>query len=184
MTRGGDEISMSPNPHSDHPVDALAEYARGTVDDADGIERHLAVCGACRLELEIVRALAADAPAPLTDIERRAVYRSFEARRRTAPSPRRAWLAATWRVAAGAAILLTSVGVWSVVNGGSRVSEWNPEAALEGFRRDLADLDVAEGDVRAVLGAGLLDDPGAGVPWDGFEATDPGDVRPPWEEDR
>lgn len=171
-------------PRSDHPADALAEYARGTAADAEAIERHLAVCEACRVELEIVRALASDAPAPLTDIERRAVYRSFESRRRRAHRPRPAWLAATWRVAAGIALVLTSAGVWSVVDGGPTVSEWNPEAALEGFRRDLADLDVAEGDVRAVLGVGLLDDPGAGVPWGGFEATDRGEVRPPWEEER
>jgi len=182
---------MNRNAHeSDHPIDVLAEYARGTATDAEDIERHLAVCEVCRLELEIVRALAAESQAPLTDIERRAVYRSFEARRadarrtRLRREPRPGWLAVTWRAAAGIALLLTSVGVWRIVDGEAPAGEWNPQVALEGFRQDLDELGMDGGEVRAVLGVGLLEDPGVGGPWVGSEAVEPGDARPPWEEER
>lgn len=168
----------------EHAIEALAEYARGTAADPGGIERHLAGCEACRLELKIVRALAAASPEPLTDIERRAAYRSFESRRAGGRRIRPAWRARTWRAAAGIAILLTSVGVWRAVD---RVpaSEWNPQAALDGFRRDLDELGMDAGDVRAVLGAGLLDDPELGGPWAASEAAEAGAAaRMPWEGER
>jgi len=175
---------MNRNLQSDHPVDALPDYARGTAADADSIERHLAGCEACRVELEILRALAAADPAPLTDIERRAAYRSFESRRSTGGRARKPWLDATWRAAAGIALLLTSVGVWRAVGSGASAPEWNPEAALEGFVEDLADLDLPDREVRAVLGVGLLDDPDAAGPWDGLETAEPAEIRLPWEEER
>lgn len=183
MVAGGHEERMGPNMHgSGHPVDALVELAHGAAADAQGVERHLAECESCRLELEIVRALSADTPAPLTDIERRMAYRSFEARRRRARPARASGLAAAWRVAAAIAVLLTSVGVWRAVDGGPRATEWDPDAALEGFAEDLAALDVSDREVSAVLGAGLLGDPG--VAW--LERDDAGsdETDVPWEEER
>lgn len=182
MSPGGDGTTMSPHGReTGHPVDALVDYARGAAADAEGIERHLAGCETCRVELEIVRALAAAAPAPLTDIERRTAYRSFEARRTAVPRGRTPWLGATWRVAAGIVVLLTSAGVWRAVDGGSPVTEWNPDAALEGFVEDLADLDVSDREVSAVLGVGLLDDPAG--PWVALEGGG-SDAGIPWEEER
>lgn len=177
---------MSANgPRADHPVDELPSYARGTASRAEEIARHLDGCAACRAELEIVRALADAVPAPLTDIERRAVYRAFEARR-TAAAPatagRRApWLTATWRAAAAVALVLTGVGVWRAVEAGRAAPGWNPDRAVADLVRDVADLEVGAGEVRAALGGGLLDEPGlVGRAWDGLDR----EVPIPWEEER
>jgi len=166
--------------HNEHPVDELPEYARETSEDPGAIERHLIECESCRVELEILRALEGSGPAPLSDLERKRVYGEFEARRVPGFGRKagRRWLAATWRIAATIALLLTSVGVWQVLESGGAASDWSPELALKGWSEDLADLDIGPRDVRLAFGAGLVEE----VQWDDLEGVDPYDVYGPWEE--
>ncbi|MDH3732741.1 MAG: zf-HC2 domain-containing protein [Gemmatimonadota bacterium] len=167
--------------HTDHPNDLLPGYARGEASSSEEIERHLGGCESCRLEVELLRALAAPVEA-MSDIERRRVYQTFEGRRLAGGGgrPGSAWLRASWRAAAGIALVLTSVGVLRVVQIGSTV-DWDPDAALAGFVDDLADLDLSEGEVRMALGVGLIDDPTLDVPWD---EADVGELVLPWEQER
>lgn len=170
--------------HTEHPVDELPDYARGVASDAARIERHLAGCDDCRAELGLLRALGASGPPPLSDMERERVRRAVQerrgaARRRTGPHP---WLALTWRVAAAIALLLTSVGVWRVVQEGS-ATDWDPGLALDGWGEEVAELGLEAGDVRLALGVGILDDAGLEPSWDGSDLEE---LMLPWdqEEDR
>ena len=169
---------------SDCPVDALPDYVRGASPESEAIERHLADCEACRTELEILRALGSSGPDSLTDVERQRAYRGFEQRRARLEGARggghRPWLVRTWRAAAAIAVLLTSVGVWRVVQQAEMGADWNPEIALEGWAEDLADLEVAPGDVQMAFGSAAVSEPG----WDELEGPDPYDLAAPWEEDR
>jgi len=166
--------------HTDHPVDELPEYVRGDACDAARIEGHLAVCDDCRAELALLRALGGSGPPPLSDVERERVRRGVQARRgasrRMGPHP---WLAVTWRVAAGIALLLTSVGVWRVVQQGS-ATDWDPGLALDGWGEEVAELGLEAGDVRLALGVGILDDAGAEPSWDGSDLEE---LMLPWDED-
>ena len=167
--------------NTEHPTDRLPEYVRGVAPDGRAIERHLEQCETCTLEVEMLRALAAPVD-ELSDVERLRTYRAFEARR-TALRPARPgsmWLRASWRAAAGVALVLTSIGVWQVVQTG-RAGEWNPDAAIEGFAEDLADLELSDGELRMALGVGLVDDPTLDVPWD---AGDVDGLDLPWEAGR
>jgi hypothetical protein len=177
----------------DHPIDALPAYVRGTAADRAGIERHLAGCAVCRDEVEILRALADEGPAPLSDVERHRVYRAFEARRTEgsaeaptvgAPSPslprRQSWIAPVWRIAAGVTLILTGAGVWQALQPGGSAQDWNPDVAIEGWAEDLAELDVAAGDVRLAFGLSAVDD----IVWDDLEGMDPAGLAAPWEDDR
>ena len=167
---------------NDHPVDLLPEYVRGGLPSTVEVERHLAGCESCRLEVELLRVLAAPIEAPLSDVERARIYRAASAARSAASggTAGSAWLRATWRIAAAIALLFTSVGVWRVVQTGGS-GEWDPELAMEGWAQDLADIDLSEGDLRLALGAGLIDDPALAVGWDDA-ALDPAEITVPWEE--
>ncbi|MCG8469814.1 MAG: zf-HC2 domain-containing protein [Gemmatimonadetes bacterium] len=174
----------------DHPVDALPDYVRGGVADPAELEAHLAECEACRVEVEVLRALEDSDPAPLSDVERRRVYHGFEKRRAAGGAPRRPafvapsggpttvgprWLTATWRAAATIALLLTGIGVWQVVQRGETATDWSPELALEGWGRDLAELDVEPNAVRMAFGLE------SEVAWEDLD-VDPFDLATPWEE--
>jgi len=166
---------------TDHPVDELPAYVRGSARDAVEIERHLASCETCRAELAILRALAHSGPAPLSDVERERARRAVEARtaspgRGSRPHP---WLALTWRAAAGIALLLTSVGVWRVVQQG-RAGDWDPAAALDGWQEEVAGLELEPADVRLALGLGILDDPGLEPSWNEVDLED---LALPWSEE-
>jgi hypothetical protein len=170
------EISL----HTDHPTDALPDYARGRADNPEAIERHLAECEACCVELEILRALA-DAPvAEMTAAEREYAYQRFAQRRRDTGG----WLSATWKIAAAIALLLTGVGVWQVFKTGGDASDWNPQLVLDAWEEDLADLQPGVGEVQLALGFVSLDGEQFGVPWEEMEGIDPIDLAAPWEEDR
>lgn len=175
--------------HADHLTDALPEYARGRMEAPDAIaaiERHLSECDACRVELEILRALA-DAPlAVMTDAEREYAYGRFAERRRET----RGWLAATWKIAAAIALLMTGVGVWQVVRAGGETGEWNPQFVLDAWEEDLADLQPGVGELGLALGFVSLEGEALGgpweefgVPWEEMEGVDPIDLEAPWEED-
>ncbi len=168
--------------HREHPVDRLPDYARGGAPDHEAIEHHLRSCASCRLELELLRAMAVE-PEPLSDIERERVYRGVAAARggggRVAG---RVWTSHVWKVAAAVALLLTSVGVLEVIER-APVPGWDPQVALEGWEDEIADLGVSEGEIRLALGVGGLEDPAVSLPWDGFE-SEGGEMVPPWEEDR
>ncbi|MDX1577872.1 MAG: zf-HC2 domain-containing protein [Gemmatimonadota bacterium] len=171
------------SPDTDHPVDALPEYARGIATDARSVERHLESCEDCRAELEILRMLHTAEPAPLDDIERQRIYRSFEERRGSAGRGARgsgAWLRTTWRVAAAVAVLLTSVGVWQVARQAGGSTDWSPELALEGWQRDLADLEIGPSEIRVAFGVGRLDE----WTWEDVGELDPYDLAVPWEDGR
>lgn len=163
---------------TDHPVDALPEYVRGDSPDAHAIERHLAACETCRLEVEVLTALRESRPSPLSDIEIERTYRGFAARRLVA---RPAWLVTAWRVAAGVALLLTSVAVVRVVQERSP-ADWDPDAAIQGWVEDLADLDLPAPEMRLALGVSLLDDAALGLPWEDLEDVEVGEL--PWENER
>lgn len=173
---------------AEHPIDELPAYVRGAASDPRDIARHVASCPSCRLEVEILRALEGSDAADLTDVERARVYRAFEARRRMGVGSAHggatpSFLRVTWRVAAGLALLLTSVGVWQVVQRGQEeVSDWNPEVALEGFAEDLAGLEVPDREVRMAFGVSVLDETGIETPWVGLE--DVGELQTPWEGER
>jgi len=167
-----------PRLQTDHPVDVLPEYVRGDCPDAHAIERHLEECESCRLEVEVLAALQAARPLPLSDIEIEKTYRGFETRRRSSPPH---WQATAWRVAAGVALLLTSVGVVRIVQERSP-ADWNPDVAIQGWVEELADLDLPAPEMRLALGVSLLDDAGLGLPWDDLEDVDLGDL--PWENQR
>lgn len=170
---------------ADHPTDTLPDYARGRVEDAEPIERHLAECRACRVELEILRALADSEAEGMTAAEREFVYDRFARRRRETAS----WLAATWKIAAAIALLLTGVGVWQIVRTGGGAGDWNPQLVLDAWEEDLADLQPAVGEVRLALGFVSLDGEALeaweefDVPWEEMEGVDPIDLVAPWEED-
>lgn len=170
------EISL----HADHPTDALPDYARGRVESPEAIELHLSGCEACRMELEILQALADSPVAGMTGPEREYAYRRFAQRRRETGG----WLAATWKVAASIALLLTSVGVWQVFKIGGEAEEWDPQLVIDAWEEDLADLQPGLGEVQLALGFVSLDSEGFGVPWDEMEGIDPIDLAAPWEEDR
>lgn len=176
-----------------HPIDALPAYVRGTAADRAGIERHLIACAQCRDEVEILRALADDGPAPLSDVERHRVYRAFEARQAAgsveAPADatpsrggprRRTWIAPLWRVAAGVTLILTGAGVWQALQPGGSAQDWNPDLAIEGWAEDLAELDIGAGEVRSAFGLSAVDD----ISWDDVEGVDPAGLAAPWEDDR
>lgn len=171
--------------HTDHPVDVLPDYVRGGIANEAEIERHLAECETCRAEVEVLRVLARPITTPLSDVEAARVYREFESRRTgpdpVAPPPR--WLRTTWRAAAGIAVLLTSVGVWRVVQVGS-TSDWDPEAAIKGWEQDLAGLELSAGDLRLALGVVFVDDFAPDLGWDGLEDVDLGEIEVPWEDGR
>jgi len=170
----------------DHPVDVLPDYVRGDVANTAEIERHLAACETCRAEVEILRVLTRPVATSLSDVEAARVYREFESRRvvagidRAAPPPR--WLRTTWRAAAGIAVLLTSVGVWRVVQVGA-TSDWDPDAAIEGWEQDLAGLELSVGELRLALGVVFVDD-ASDLGWDGLETVDVGAIEVPWEDGR
>ena len=180
--------------HEDHPVDELPDHLRGRGTDAAAIERHLAGCASCRSELELLAALEEASPAPLGDAERERVFRALAAPgsdgANAAPpggaahgraSGGQRWLSVTWRLAAGIALVLTSVGVLRIVQEGA-TPDWDPALALEGWGEEVADLGLGAGDVRLALGVGLLDDPTADLAYD--EATaDLEGLTLPWEED-
>ncbi len=166
---------------TDHPVDVLPEYVRGGFAGAEDVERHLDGCESCRLEVEVLRALAEPIGSALSDMERARTYRAITARRGipsggTAGS---AWLRATWRVAAAVALLLTSVGVLRVVQAGG-AADWDPDLAMEGWTQELADIELTDGEMRMALGAGLIDEPLLD-PW-AAASVEPGDFDIPWEE--
>lgn len=174
----------------DHPVDALPEYVRGKASNAQDIERHLAECESCSLDVEVLMALRDAGPPPLSDIEIERTHRRFEARRlacaadtggSAGPGRSGAWLTPAWRVAAGIALLLTSVGVLRVVQGDSS-TDWDPDVAIEGWLEELADLDLPAPELRLALGVSLLDDPVLGLPWGDLEEIDMGEL--PWESER
>ncbi len=168
--------------HADHPVDELPDYVRGCAPDAEAIDRHLVQCETCRAEVEVLRALVDSGPELLSDVERQRVFRAFDERRATPVSatgpvnPR--WISRTWRVAATIALLLTGIGVWRVVQSRPAASDWSPELALEGWRRDLAELEIGPGDVRVAFGFDVADE----IQWEDLEGLDPYDVIAPWEE--
>lgn len=166
--------------HADHPTDALPEYARGRTESPEAIELHLSGCEACRMELEILRALADSPVAGMTAPEREFAYQRFTQRHRDTGG----WLAATWKVAAAIALLLTSVGVWQVFRTGGEVEEWNPQLVIDAWEEDLADLQPGLGEVQLALGSVSLDGELFGVRWDEMEGIDPIDLAAPWEEDR
>jgi hypothetical protein len=166
---------------TDHPVDVLPEYIRGGFSGAEEVERHIAGCESCRLEVEMLRALAEPIESPLSDLERARTFRTITARRgvRSGGTAGSAWLRATWRIAAAVALLLTSVGVWRVVQAGG-ASDWDPDLAMEGWTQELADIELTDGELRMALGAGIIDDPSLD-PWAGA-SVDPGELDVPWEE--
>ncbi len=185
------EISLQ----ADHPTDTLPDYVRGRAADADEIERHLAGCEQCRLELEILRALADRSFPGLSEAEREGAFAGVSP---PAPSPAGGgpahggpalaasggWLSVAWKVAAAIALLLTGVGVWQVVRvGGEAGAGWDPQFAIDAWEVDLAALEPAPGEIRLALGIGLLDEP-MGVSWDDLEGVDPTELAVPWEEDR
>jgi anti-sigma factor RsiW len=176
----------SQSPHTDHPVDDLPDFVRGSTAHAATIESHLAGCATCRSEVALLRTLAETVGEGVSAIESERVYREFERRRREDRLPsRRAgsrWMSVTWKLAAGFAMLLTSVGVWRVVQSGS-ASGWDPEVAVQGFAQDLADIELSVGDLRLALGVGLVDDPALDPGWDMLE-TDVPEIGVPWENDR
>jgi len=161
-----------------HPTDALPEYARGVATETAALERHLAVCEACRVELEVLRALHESGPTPLSDLERQRVYRSFEAKRARTTVRALQWRPATWKAAASLTLLLGSVGVWQAVQGREESADWSPELALDGWSEDLADLDVGPGAVRLAFGVGTGDE----ILWEALDGVDPYDLAAPWEE--
>jgi hypothetical protein len=170
------------NSQTDHPTDALPDYARGRAESPDAIERHLAGCETCRAELEILRALA-DAPVEdMTAIEREDVYRGFARRRATGGG----WKVATWRIAAAIALLLTGVGVWQIFKTSQGAGGWDPQIVIEAWEEDLVDLQLPPGEVRLALGFDGPTEEGLGVPWEELEAVDfdPLEMAAPWEEDR
>lgn len=166
---------------TDHPVDVLPEYVRGGFSGAEAVERHLAGCETCRLEVEMLRALAAPIDSALSDLERARTYRAIAAQRevRSGGTAGSTWLRATWRIAAAVALLLTSVGVLRVVQAGG-ATDWDPDLAMEGWTQELADIELTDGEMRMALGAGFFDDP-AFDPWAGA-SVDPGEFDIPWEE--
>lgn len=163
----------------DHPIDDLPDYVAGAASDAASIEAHLDECEACQVEVEVLRALRESGP-ELSDIERQRVYQGFEARRAASrPSGNPRWLTTTWRAAAAIAVLLTSVGVWQVVQSGSAPGAvWDPQVALDAWSEDLAEFDIEPGAVQAAFGFAALDE----VLWDDLEGVDLAEVRAPWEE--
>lgn len=174
------------SPHADHPTDLLPDYVRGQVDGSETIERHLAECDACRVELEVLRALTGSQGEGMTAAEREFVYGRFARRRRETGE----WLSVTWKIAAAIALLLTGVGVWQIVRTGGETGEWDPEVALDAWEEDLADLQPGVGEVRLALGLGFVSLEGESpestweefeVPWE--EGIDPIDLVAPWEED-
>lgn len=180
---------------SDHPVDALPDVLRGRRADAAAIERHLSGCASCRSELDVLRALAGSAPAPLSDLERERLHGAIESRRAAGdrrpgggaggrpgdPAGPHPWLAWTWRAAAGIALVLMSIGVLRVVQEGA-TPDWDPGLALDGWGREVADLGLDPADVRLALGVGILDDPTLGLPLDEAGADLEG-MALPWEEE-
>ncbi len=162
----------------DHPIDALPDYVRGGAVETGSIERHLAGCESCRVELEVLRAVHGSGPAALSDMERQRAYRSFEARRTAPDSSGSRWLWSTWRAAAAIALLLTGVGVWQVVDRGERVSDWSPELALDGWTADLVELDIGPGAVGLAFGYDTADE----MLWEDLEGVDPYDLTAPWED--
>lgn len=172
--------------HAEHPLDDLPEYVRGESANGPEIDRHLDRCESCRTEVEILRVLSEPPAQALSEADAERVYRSFETRRladltaRGTPGPR--WLRVSWRLAAGFAVLLTSVGVWRVVQTGS-ASGWDPDVAVEGFVQDLAGIDLSAGEVRLALGVGLAD-PELDPVWDAVGEGDVEELAVPWETDR
>ncbi len=182
------EISLQ----ADHPTDTLPDYVRGRAADAEEIERHLAACEECRLELEILRALADSSITGLNEAEREGVFARVPPPPPAARGPGRApalgtsggWLSAAWKIAAAIALLLTGVGVWQVARvGGEAGAGWDPQFAIDAWEVDLAALEPGPGEIQLALGTGLLDDP-IGVSWDDLEGVDPTELSVPWEEDR
>ncbi len=184
------EISLQ----ADHPTDALPDYVRGRAPDAEEIERHLAGCEACRLELEILRALADRSFPGLSEAERERVFAAVSAPGPPAGSggPARGpalaasggWLSVAWKAAAAIALLLTGLGVWQVVRvGGEAGAGWDPQLAIDAWEVDLAALEPAPGEIRLALGLGPLDET-IGMSWDDLEGVDPTELAVPWEEDR
>lgn len=162
----------------DHPIDALPDYVRGAATETDALERHLAQCESCRVELEVVRALHESGPTPLSDLERQRVYRAFDVQRMETAAGGPRWLRTTWRAAATIALLLTGVGVWQFVQNGEAATDWSPELALEGWSDDLADLNIGLGAVQLAFGVGTENE----IPWDDLEGVDPFDLATPWED--
>ena len=178
-----------PSLHPDHPVDALPDFVRGSVSDAGEIERHLRDCASCREEVAILRALARPAVGMTADESAR-VWSGFASARATplgagpATGRRSSWISAAWKIAAGFALLFTSVGVWRIVQAGS-TTEWNPDAALDGWAEEVADLELSRGELRLVLGMGLLDEIALEDGWTmGLSPTDVDELTVPWEEER
>lgn len=181
--------------HNDHPVDELPDYVLGRASDAEAIESHLARCETCRVEVEVIRALGDSGPAPLSAEERKRLFEAFSERRMVAGSireigpsrPRKAsatrqgglpWRTTMWRAAASIAFLLTSIGVWQTVQNRPGSSDWSPDLALEGWGRDLVELDIGPADVRVALGLDVVDQ----IAWEDLEGFDPYEVQAPWEE--
>lgn len=178
---------------SDHPADRLPEHARGAASEAEAraIERHVAACGRCRDELELLRTLAGSSAVTMTAEERERAFEAFQRRRRAVPAPgaqSRDWRSAAWKVAAAIALVLTGAGVWRIAEIGGAGAEgraWDPQAAIEGWERDLADLRPDPGAVRLALGVGGYEGTELSGPWETDVApVDPGELRVPWEEER
>ncbi|MDX1396740.1 MAG: zf-HC2 domain-containing protein [Gemmatimonadota bacterium] len=178
-----------PSLHTDHPVDALPDFVRGRASDAAEIQHHLHGCESCREEVALLRALAGTAAA-MTAEESARVWSGLAAARvaTVEASPeagrRSTWLSVAWKVAAGFALLFTSVGVWRIVQTGS-TPEWNPDAALDGWAEEVADVELSRGELRLVLGTGLLDDIALDEGWTmGLSPGDVDELTVPWEEER
>lgn len=177
-----------PSLHSDHPVDALPEFVRGSASETAEVERHLRGCAACREEVAILRAFARRDDGMTSDESER-VWAGF-ASALAAPggaSPtagRPVWISVAWKVVAGLALVFTSVGVWRVVQTGAP-AEWNPDAALDGWADEVADVQLSRGELRLALGSGLLDEISLEGGWTlGLSPADVDELAVPWEEER
>jgi anti-sigma factor RsiW len=160
-----------------HPTDVLPEFVRGTAPGRQQIERHLAECPDCRAEVEILRALADPGIEGLTTGERELAFGELRRRQAIERSP----LTAVWKVAAGIALLLGSVGVWQTVQSSAGAPQWSPAAAVEAWEDDLSELDPQLDEV--MLALGYQSESNTEL-WEAFDEVDPGELVGPWEEEK
>lgn len=158
----------------EHPTDLLPEYVRGEAPEAEAIRRHLAGCARCRLEAEVVGALAEGPEARLTAEERERIFLRLPRR----PSPRDAWPSVAWKVAAAVALLAVGFGTWQV-NRAASGGEWDPAVALRGWEEELVALGPGPEDVRLALGFPAEE---SGATWEELDWADPAEAVVPWEE--
>lgn len=120
----------------------LPLYAEGVLGDPSGVVEHLAVCGDCRAELDLVRALAQSrplAPADLASVVSASVQADLadiRVRPTTAPATARRTVTPWWQLTA-AAVAALALGVGVTSNLGSPELLPVPEYASELEEEDL-----------------------------------------------